>query len=150
MIQLKIGKCVVCYKEWSSDTYYARNNKQKTCSIACRNRLIAKEDTPFRSKRMKGKRLGNLHPNWKGENIGYSALHYWARNQLSPKPKICPVCNLTKKTEITNVSKRYKRDIEDWKWMCRKCHMKEDGRIDGHTGGSKKNLAIWYSFRREV
>lgn len=65
---------------------------------------------------------------WKGDEVSYNGLHAWIR-----KHKFCPdkceCCSLTKKLDLANISQEYKRDIRDWEWLCRRCHMTKDGRL---------------------
>lgn len=65
--------------------------------------------------------------NWKGDKVGYKSLHEWVRRYL-PKPKLCKDCKLVKPFEVANISQKYKRDLVDWEWLCRKCHINKDGR----------------------
>ena len=69
------------------------------------------------------------NPNWNGNNISYAALHQWVSRHKS-KPKFCEECNKNKPYDLANISGKYKRDIEDYRWLCRSCHMKDDGRLD--------------------
>jgi len=62
---------------------------------------------------------------WKGEDVGYSALHNWIRRH-KPKPELCERCNKTKPYDLSNVSGNYQRDIKDYKWLCRTCHINYD------------------------
>ncbi len=32
--------------------------------------------------------------------------------------------------DLSNKSGKYKRDLIDWEWLCRRCHMIKDGRLD--------------------
>jgi hypothetical protein len=57
----------------------------------------------------------------------YRSLHEWVNRRLK-KPKTCPGCNQERKLEACNVSGEYKKNLSDWKYLCRKCHMIEDGR----------------------
>ncbi len=65
---------------------------------------------------------------WKGNKVGYQGLHNWIR-RYKPKPKLCEVCKKEKPYEIANISGKYKRDVNDFEWLCRKCHMIKDGRM---------------------
>lgn len=65
---------------------------------------------------------------WKGDEVGYGALHDWIKSR-KPKPELCEECSKRKVYDLANISGEYKRDINDFRWLCRKCHMKEDGRI---------------------
>jgi hypothetical protein len=73
-------------------------------------------------------RHDNLNPNWKGDNVSYGALHNYMKSRI-PKPKYCNLCKIKSPFDLTNISGLYKRNKNDWKWMCRSCHMKEDGRL---------------------
>ena len=80
-------------------------------------------------------RKGRLHinvsednPNWKGEDAGLGAIHRWVEARKS-KPALCENCMIDKPCDLANVSGKYIRDINDFKWLCRKCHMREDGRL---------------------
>jgi hypothetical protein len=39
------------------------------------------------------------------------------------------MCKQKRKLEVANISQQYKRDLSDWEWLCRKCHMTKDGRL---------------------
>ena len=71
---------------------------------------------------------GKLNANWKGNDVGYGALHDWLKLRLG-KPRICDNCVTTKakKYEWANISGLYKRDITDWKRLCVSCHRILDG-----------------------
>jgi hypothetical protein len=69
--------------------------------------------------------IGINNPSWKGENVGYHGIHKWARRHL-PKPDLCPICKLISPKDIANLSGKYKRDLSDWQWMCKKCHIRYD------------------------
>ena len=75
--------------------------------------------------------IGDKNPNWKEDKVSYGALHAWVRKH-KPKPLVCEICGLPKKLELANISfdGKYHRDINLFLWLCRKCHIKEDGRID--------------------
>jgi len=73
-------------------------------------------------------RKGALNPNWKGDRVKYQALHEWVRRN-KPQPEFCESCNKNKSYEVANISQKYKRNINDYEWLCRSCHMKKDRRI---------------------
>lgn len=72
---------------------------------------------------------GKNNPNWQGNNIGYSGIHRRIRLQL-PKPNLCNNCKKIPPYDLTNKSGKYKQNLSDWEWLCRKCHMQSDGRLD--------------------
>ena len=68
---------------------------------------------------------GERHANWKGNGVGYQALHSWVKKRLT-KPTNCVNCREVKKLNLANKSGNYKRDLSDWLWLCDKCHHKRD------------------------
>lgn len=78
---------------------------------------------------MLNKFIGKNHYRWTGDKVSYKGLHLWI-NKNKPKPLTCENCNQVKRLDAANVSGEYKRDINDFKWLCRKCHMIEDGRME--------------------
>ncbi len=71
---------------------------------------------------------GSKNGQWRGDEVGYHALHRWVRRQAD-KPGLCQRCNERPSLDLANKSGEYKRAIEDWWWLCRKCHMALDGRL---------------------
>ena len=70
------------------------------------------------------------HPQWKGDNVGYASLHEWIKNR-KPKPKYCEECGKeTNWLDLANISQEYKRKLNDWEYICRRCHMIKDGRLE--------------------
>lgn len=68
------------------------------------------------------------HHNWKGDNVGYYALHMWVKRRKI-KPSLCEECKQNEPIDLANISGEYKRELDDWEWLCRSCHMNKDGRI---------------------
>lgn len=73
----------------------------------------------------KGKKKSINNPMWKGDDVGVSALHEWIKRRLI-KSDFCQKCNKNKAYYLTNISGQYKRDLNDWIWLCRRCHMEND------------------------
>ena len=78
---------------------------------------------------------------WKGENVGYGSLHEWIKSRKI-KPDLCEGCKKKKPLDLANISGKYKRELTDWKWLCRKCHMKEDGRLTALQKWTNDELEI--------
>lgn len=72
---------------------------------------------------------GENNPNWKGDRVGYVGLHSWIKDHF-PKPDTCQQCHLATPYDLANISQEYKRDVSDWEWLCRRCHIHKDGRIE--------------------
>lgn len=70
--------------------------------------------------------LGPKNTNWAGDNVGYFGLHTWVSRRLG-RPETCEDCGTTEDLQWANISKEYKRDVSDWKALCRVCHRKFDG-----------------------
>ena len=73
--------------------------------------------------------IGKYNPKWKGDKVGFHALHSWV-NRHKPKPELCVKCNKNVAYDLANISGEYKRDLIDFNWWCRSCHMKSDGRMN--------------------
>ena len=76
---------------------------------------------------------GATHHMWRGNDADVSSIHRWVKKQLT-KPKHCTKCTTAEPADLTNISpiynpETYTRDLENWSWMCRSCHMQSDGRI---------------------
>ena len=78
---------------------------------------------------MKGVNATTKNAMWKGDKVGKSAMHEWVRNHLS-QPELCEICNLKPSLDLANITGIYGRDLTNWKYLCRTCHMKSDGRLD--------------------
>lgn len=115
------GICPACSKEFIQSKYLGL--RKKFCS---RNCSYLSED---RNKRISESKVANKNPMWKGDKVGYPALHNWVINRLT-KPTTCSCCGLKKRLDLANISNEYKRDLSDWEWLCRKCHMTKDGRLE--------------------
>ena len=68
--------------------------------------------------------VNKYNPMWKGDKVGIYALHEWIR-KYKPKPEFCEECKIKPPYDVANISQQYKRDINDFRWLCRSCHMKE-------------------------
>lgn len=90
--------------------------------------LMRKNFLPLKENELSHQKRGIKNPNWAGDSVGYNPLHVWIRKRIE-KPKKCPSCNKTKPCDLANISQTYQRVISDWEWLCRKCHMKKDGRL---------------------
>lgn len=96
----KFADCIVCGKSYREQP----NKKNLHCSVACREITI-------------------------GDDIGYGGLHDWVRRILG-RPKMCEMCGFysdnPKLLNWANKTGDYKRDVNDWIRLCRKCHHRYD------------------------
>lgn len=110
-------KCDECAKLFTLIHYRAkRKHKNYFCSKSCSAKFLSRQ------------RMEDGNPMWKGDNVSYGALHDWVKWRLE-KPDLCVRCETEKAFDLANISQQYKRDLSDWEWLCRKCHMEKDGRM---------------------
>ncbi|MFA5299610.1 MAG: hypothetical protein WC389_15585 [Lutibacter sp.] len=113
---LIFSECINCHKtRWVS---YVKGKARNNHCINCSN-------FNHRGKINKNEKNGQ----WKGDEASYTALHHWIRTR-KPKPSLCERCHKNPPYDLANISGTYKRDINDFEWLCRKCHMNDDGRIN--------------------
>ena len=147
--------CMTCLKPFSAQKGMVKKGYRKFCNAQCyfkseevkigglKSRGMKRsEECKERLRKIRAKqthfvipspRPNEKHHNWKGDDVGYSALHSWIRRKLG-KAARCEEC-LTDKIpagfqryfQWANVSGEYKRDFTDWKQLCVKCHKAFDG-----------------------
>lgn len=79
---------------------------------------------------------GERNPQWRGDKAGYTALHNWVKRRFK-RPELCDSCHTIKALDLANISQEYKRELTDWEWLCRRCHMIKDGRLEKLSGRSQ-------------
>ena len=107
-------KCPTCSKEFWKNEYVVKHNKNVFCSMKCYIPVLREQ------------RRGTNNYAWKGKDVSYAGLHYWVRRELGDAT-ICSECGSTEKMGWANISKKYKRDLLDWKQLCQVCHWAFDG-----------------------
>ena len=85
-----------------------------------------------------GKNLGDTNPNWAGDGVCYKQSHRWARSQI-PLPlscpicgkilEVCPTCGRQESIDLCNIDHKYRRDLSDWFYACRRCHKQHDAKL---------------------
>ena len=88
---------------------------------------IGRRHSDETKEKMRVARIGEKNPMWKGDSVHYEALHEWIKRRI-PKPEKCVICNTSPPRDLANISGEYKRELSDWEYLCRSCHMKKDGR----------------------
>lgn len=72
--------------------------------------------------------VNELNSQWKGDAVTYGALHDWVRRHKS-KPESCEICHIKPAYDLACITGIYSRDIKNFAWLCRSCHMVSDGRL---------------------
>lgn len=72
--------------------------------------------------------VASANPNWSGDKVGYHGLHSFVKKRL-PKPNTCDDCHEQPPRDLANKG-IYDRNLENWEWLCRRCHMIKDGRMN--------------------
>ena len=85
-------------------------------------------DPPYVRHKKSQAKMGQKNPHWSGNQVGYGGLHSWVRKRI-PKPNLCQICQERPAYDLANIDNNYDRNLINWKWLCRKCHMLEDGRL---------------------
>jgi len=87
-------------------------------------------------KRMSISRLNDANGRWRGDKAGYTSIHIWiTKNKPKPLDSKCEICRKIKKLELSSKTHEYKRDIDEYQWACRSCHMNYD--IKNNLRGKK-------------
>lgn len=114
---------------------YKRTKKHRALmSLKLKNRKFSKETIEKMRKAKKGKKQTKKHVenhrksimnNRNFKEVKYNAIHEWIRRRKK-KPEFCECCNKEKPYDLANISGKYLRNVNDYKWLCRKCHYNLD------------------------
>lgn len=88
--------------------------------------------------------IGEKNWNWKGDGVGYFALHGWIQRKKG-KARHCLFAktlynDCSKTFEWANISHEYKRDLDDWASLCSKHHDDFDRKKDWGIATRRFNL----------
>lgn len=116
------GKDLIRKEKESKHDFKKRRHCDRVC--AAKNNIRTEEHNQHLSEAKKG----NRNSMWKGDNVKMEGLHQWIKS-YKPKPKLCELCKKKPPHDLANISGKYMRDINDFEWLCRRCHMFKDGRL---------------------
>jgi len=64
---------------------------------------------------------------WKGDNVGKRGVHKWIESENGKaKNYICKICQKKQAYDWANIDHKYKRDLKDYRALCKSCHKKWD------------------------
>lgn len=160
----RIEKSCDCGNIFQTTAKKLEKGRGKYCSFSCaRSREVPQSQKDSQSLKMKGRHCspftqfkkntiswnkgiklpqlsGEKHWNWKGDKVGYMGLHDWVEKELG-KPFYCEHCDATVgRFEWANKSHEYKRRIDDWIRLCKKCHIAYDRQ--GSWGVANRRFAL--------
>ena len=69
-------------------------------------------------------KLADKNPMWRGDDVSNHQLHEFIRSRLK-KPALCEICHKVEPYDLANIKDIY-RDLVNWGWLCRSCHMQLD------------------------
>lgn len=119
--------------EYSSENTDIRKNGGRRCRT-CHRSAQNKRKELLRNGRARYESLKGAGNNmWAGDKVANKALHAWIRRNYA-SPELCMDCSVKPALDLANISDKpnpitYTRDIKNWLWLCRSCHMNRDGRI---------------------
>jgi hypothetical protein len=97
------------------------------------------------SRANKGVRVNEKAWNWKGDSVGYLALHSWIKRHYGKAIK-CEKCGKIKHITWANKTGQYRREREDWMTLCQSCHKLYDSK----NKQVKRLKRIWQNFQSEI
>jgi len=128
------------YKLWSKEDIEFLKGNYRKIPVKLISEKIKRSESAIKNKAF-GLNLSTDYknennPRWNEKSTDYDGIHGWVRRRLK-RPDICPKCgkrpkrmDLCYKDHTKGRKDVYKRDLSMWKYLCRKCHMEEDGRIN--------------------
>lgn len=134
MIQTR--QCKICSNNFTKDITPKQlsNGRGQYCSRQCA--VVGTGNL------MKCNNSGSNHYLWRGDDVGYNGLHSWVRRH-KPITELCEECQLKPPIDLANKGV-YNRDFSNWEYLCRKCHMTKDGRLEKtKTTRFKKGHISW-------
>ena len=141
------NRAMTSHRRWHDLTKYKEFQKSFKSKMKGRSMNAGKEHPMYgkhKSEDIKEKiSLANNGMNngcWKGEKASYNSIHEWVRNH-KPKSLVCEICHKNKKTELMNIDHKGKRNINDYIWACRKCHVNYDYKTNKRGGKHKDKMS---------
>lgn len=117
---------------------WLRSKRCLSCSKKGKlSHIFGKHLTTRHKEKIAAAQRGSLSYNWKGNAVGRRSLHRWVRS-YKKIPKLCEMCHKNPPYDLANKSGKYKRALSDWFYLCRRCHMNSDGRLERLHKGIKK------------
>ena len=125
----KYKKCVICTKTFWAFPCQELVSPRRFCSQGCYHRdRVGKKMSKNGRINISFSKMAEKNPHWAGNRVGYTGLHRWVTKRML-KPELCVRCDKRKAYDLANKG-IYDRNLENWEWLCRSCHMETDGRLE--------------------
>lgn len=112
--------------------FQTKRKDQIHCNIKCYSKSEKLKIQSKNSELIKGNSKNKYHLGHLKDDVKYGALHDWVRYHKVKTGK-CAICGTTKSgskdgrdLDLANISGKYKRDLDDFEWLCIKCHRQFD------------------------
>lgn len=109
-----------------SGKHHTKETRKRWSKIRT-GRQISQETKNKMSLVRKGINSNEKHYLWKGDDVGYFALHTWIRKKL-PSTKSCQICLLKPPYDCACITGVYNRELKNWARLCKSCHKILDNR----------------------
>lgn len=74
-------------------------------------------------KKMSANKRDEKNTGWKGDGARYRTKHDWVRTRKGrARDHWCGICKEKQAMDWSNKDHKYKRNLDDWMAVCRKCH----------------------------
>jgi hypothetical protein len=124
------------------------NESMKELSQRKREAAIKFWSLPDNHTKARRRQLGKNNSNWKGDDVNYIGLHLWVRSRKK-KSKSCQNCKKKPPMDLANIGGKYTRDLDNWEYLCRKCHMIKDGRLEKFILSGRRTSFCTKEYMRE-
>jgi len=141
--------CLVCGREFEPSPQVISERKRtqsliagKLCSAGCSNYYQKEKGIGIYGIADYSHVIGENNYQWKGDAAKYGTKHDWV-NKWKGRPQKCEHCGTTdpnKRYEWATISGEHKRDLNDWKRLCKKCHVDYDDSYRGLREYLKKPI----------
>lgn len=147
---------------WNQEYSLRDIAKQNNLSYTAIRKLFEKFNIQKRSKTQamntkrtieKTRHFREENGSWKGNNTKTISLHGWIR-KYKPKTDKCEICKEKKKLELSfnHDLGDYTRNLNDYQWLCSKCHSKRDiykyiGKNNSNWKGGKIELKCEHCYK---
>ncbi len=112
---------------YCKNNFFSERKEQVYCNQTCYSKSEELKENSKKSELIKKNKKNKWHFGYLKENVSYGALHDWVRYHKEKTGK-CEICETQRSGyqnrdfDLANISGEYKRDLNDFAWLCQKCH----------------------------